>query len=60
MSVQTHIIYAVKTLKDFKAIVHPKIKIHSISTHSCADVRMSEENSVAAKSSTIEVNGDQF
>ena len=25
------------------AVVHPKMKIHSISTHSCADVRMSED-----------------
>ena len=48
------------------------MKIHSISTHPCADVRVGEdlqftntpgvsaENSVAARSSTIEVNGDQF
>ena len=26
-----------------KRIVHPKIKIHSISTHPCADVRMGED-----------------
>ena len=49
--------------RHFKAIFHPKTKIHSISTHPCADVRMGEdsqntpgvsaENSVAAKSVTL-------
>ena len=27
----------------FKAILHPKSKIHSISAHPCADVRMGED-----------------
>ncbi len=53
-----------------EGIVHPKMKIQSLSTHPRADRRsgesflellgVSHEKGVAVTSQTIEVNGDQF
>ena len=54
-------IFIVINHKMIETIVHPKMKIHSVSTHPCADVRMGEDPQFTKQSrSLIQYNQSEW